>query len=78
VVGSGPAGLAAAQQLARGRARGHRVREERRDRRPAALRHSRLQDGEVAHRPARRPDAGRGRRLSHRRARRRAEGRRAA
>ena len=60
-----------------GRPRGHRVREERCDRRPAALRHPRLQDGEVAHRPARRPDGGRRRGLSHRRARRRAEGRRA-
>ena len=43
-----------------------------RDRRPAALRHSRLQDGEVAHRPARRADAGRRRGLPHRRAGRRA------
>ena len=42
-----------------------------RDRRPAALRHSRLQDGEVAHRPARRADGGRGRGLPHRRAGRR-------
>ena len=44
------------------------VREERRDRRPAALRHPRLQDGEVAHRPPRRADEGRGRGLPHRRA----------
>ena len=50
------------------RPRRHGVREERSHRRPAALRHSRLQDGEVAHRPARRADAGRGRALSHRRA----------
>ena len=46
------------------RPRRDRVREERPHRRPAALRHSRLQDGEVAHRPARRADAGRGRRAS--------------
>ena len=50
------------------RPRGHGVREERRDRRAAALRHPRLQDGEVAHRSARRADGGRGRRLPHRRA----------
>ena len=69
VVGSGPAGLAAAQQLARAGHCGHGVRAQRRHRRPAALRHPRLQDGEVAHRPPRRPDGGRRRRLSHRRAR---------
>ena len=64
VVGSGPAGLAAAQQLARA---GHDVtvfEKNDRDRRPAALRHPRLQDGEVAHRPPRRADGGRGRRRS--------------
>jgi hypothetical protein len=44
------------------------VREEQPHRRPAALRHPRLQDGEVAHRPPRRADAGRGRGLPHRRA----------
>ena len=44
------------------------VREERPHRRPAALRHPRLQDGEVAHRPPRRADEGRGRHLPHRRA----------
>ena len=63
VVGSGPAGLACAQQLARA---GHdvtRVREERPHRRPAALRHPRLQDGEVADRPAHGADGGRGRRV---------------
>ena len=50
----GPAGLACAQQLARAGHDGARVREERPGRRPAALRHSRLQDGEAPHRPARR------------------------
>jgi glutamate synthase (NADPH/NADH) small chain len=77
VVGSGPAGLAAAQQLARA---GHDVtvfEKNDRGRRPAALRHSRLQDGEVAHRPPRRADAGRGRHVPHRRRRRR-DGPRAA
>ena len=71
VVGSGPAGLAAAQQLARA---GHDVTVfEKNDahRRPAALRHSRLQDGEVAHRPPRRADEGRRRDVPHRRAGRR-------
>ncbi len=53
------------------RPRGDGVREERRDRRPAALRHPRLQDGEVAHRPSRRADGGRRRGLPHRRSRRR-------
>ena len=63
VVGSGPAGLACAQQLARA---GHdvvAVREERPHRRPAALRHSRLQDGEAPDRPAHGADVGRGRRV---------------
>ena len=36
-------------------------------RRPAALRHSRLQDGEAPDRPPHRADGGRGRRLPHRR-----------
>ena len=54
VVGSGPAGLACAQQLARAGHAVDRVREERPHRRPAALRHPRLQDGEAPHRPAHR------------------------
>ena len=53
------------------RPRGDGVREERPHRRPAALRHPRLQDGEDAHRPPHRADAGRGRGLPHRRAGRR-------
>ena len=67
VVGSGPAGLACAQQLARA---GHAVvavREERPDRRPAALRHPRLQDGEAPHRPPHGADGGRRRHLPPRR-----------
>ena len=49
------------------RPRGDAVRARRPDRRPAALRHPRLQDGEVAHRPAHGADGGRGRDLPHRR-----------
>ena len=49
----GPAGLARAAARAR-RPRGDGVREERPHRRPAALRHPRLQDGEAPHRPAHR------------------------
>ena len=67
VVGSGPAGLAAAQQLTRA---GHdvvRVRAGRPHRRPAALRHPRVQDGEAPPRPAPRPDGGRGHRVRGRR-----------
>ena len=63
VVGSGPAGLAAAQQLDPGRARRRRVRAGRPHRRPAALRHPRVQDGEAPPRPPPRPDAGRGHRV---------------
>ena len=54
VVGSGPAGLACAQQLARAGHARDRVREDRPHRRPAPLRHSRLQDGEAPDRPAHR------------------------
>ena len=63
VVGSGPAGLACAQQLARAGHEVHRLREERQARRAAPLRHSRLQDGEAPRRPPRRADGGRGRDL---------------
>jgi glutamate synthase (NADPH/NADH) small chain len=57
IVGSGPAGLAAAQQLARV---GHDVTVfERPPRRPARLRHSRLQDGKDPGRPPCCPDGSR-------------------
>ena len=59
VIGSGPAGLAAAQQLNRAGHFGHRVREERPHRRPAALRHSGLQAGKARDRPPHRADDGR-------------------
>ena len=78
VVGSGPAGLAAAQQLARaGHTRG-RLRARRPHRRPAALRHPRVQDGEARPRPAPRADGGRGHGVPHRRERRRRRHRRRA
>ena len=73
VVGSGPAGTRGRAAARARRPRRDGVREERPHRRPAALRHPRLQDGEVAHRPPRRADEGRGRHLPHRR-----DGRRAA
>ena len=79
VVGSGPAGMACAQQLARAGHDVHRLREVRQGRRPDALRHSRLQDGEGHRRPPRRADGGRRRDLPLRRAcRRRPAGRKAA
>ena len=57
MIGSGPAGLAAAQQLTRAGHAGHRLRARRPPRRPAALRHPRVQDGEAAPRPPAGPDA---------------------
>jgi choline dehydrogenase-like flavoprotein len=64
IVGSGPAGLAAAQQLARV---GHDVTVFEKSSRIGGLllRHPRLQAGQVGHRPPRRADAGRRRHLPH-------------
>ena len=79
VIGSGPAGMAAAQQLARVGHDVHVYERESKAGRPDAVRHTRLQDGEALHRPARRADAGRGRDIPLRRqCRRRQDGRRAA
>ena len=78
VVGSGPAGLAAAQQLTRAGHDGDGVRARRPHRRPAALRHPRVQDGEAPHRPAPRADGGRGHRVPRRRERRRRHHRRSS
>ncbi len=63
VVGSGPAGLAAAQQLVRAGPPGDRLRAGREARRAAALRHPRVQDGEGGPRPPAGPAGGRGRDL---------------
>ena len=60
VVGSGPVGPGRRAATQSRGARGHRVREERPHRRPAALRHSGLQAGEARSRPAPRTDDGRG------------------
>jgi glutamate synthase (NADPH/NADH) small chain len=49
-----------------GRPHGGGVRAGRPHRRPAALRHPRVQDGEASPRPAHRPDARRGHRVPHR------------
>lgn len=57
VIGSGPAGLAAAQQLTRVRPHGRRLRARGPHRGPPPLRHPRVQDGEVAHQPPHRADA---------------------
>ena len=55
VVGSGPAGLATAQVLEPGGLQRDRLREGRETGRTAALRHTRLQAGEMGGRPAHRP-----------------------
>ena len=79
IIGSGPAGMAAAQQLGRAGHDVHVYERESQARRADALRHSRLQDREALHRPPRRADEGRGRHLPLRRqCRRRQAGRRAA
>ena len=61
IIGAGPAGLAAADGLRGARLSGHGLRPARPRRRPADLRHPRLQAGEGRGRAARAP-AGRGRR----------------
>ena len=71
VVGSGPAGLAAAQQLNSAGHRVYRLRIRGQARWPASLRHPRLQAGQVHHRPSARDHECRGHRVSHRRAGRR-------
>ena len=58
VVGSGPAGLAAADQLNHAGHLGDRLRARRPHRRSAAIRHSRVQDGEAVPRPPPRHHAG--------------------
>ena len=63
VVGSGPSGLACAQQLARAGTPGRRLREERQDRRVAAVRHPGLQARKERRGPPSLPDAGRGCRI---------------
>ena len=78
VVGAGPAGMAAAQQLRRDRPSGRALRARRGRRRARALRRSGLQDREAARRAARGPAARRGRRGSLRRRRRRRRVRRRA
>ena len=79
VVGSGPAGHGVRAAAGACRARRHALRARRPHRRAAALRHPRLQDGEVADRPPHGADGGGGRHLPHQRARRRGRhGRRAA
>ena len=63
IVGSGPAGLACAQQLARAGHEVHVYEKQRQGRGTAALRHSRLQARKAPRGPARRTDDRRGRRL---------------
>ena len=64
VVGSGPAGHGVRAAARARRPRRAPLREARQGRRPDALRHSRLQDGEASHRPACRADGSRRRGLS--------------
>ena len=59
VIGSGPAGLGGRPAARPRRPRGARLRARAEARRPAALRHPRLQDGEAPHRPPRAADGGR-------------------
>ena len=68
IVGSGPAGLAAAQQLARAGHEVHVYEKLAKPGRAAGLRHPRLQDGEGDRRAAREADGGGGRRLPLQRA----------
>ena len=67
VIGSGPAGLAAAQQLTRAGHAGNGVRAGRGAWRPAPVRHPRVQAGEAAPGPAAGPAARRGDRVPVRR-----------
>jgi glutamate synthase (NADPH/NADH) small chain len=60
VIGSGPAGMAAAQQLGRAGHDGARLRARKPHRRADALRHSRLQDGKALYRRAREQMEGEG------------------
>ena len=76
IVGSGPAGHGLCTAARARRPRRTPVREIRQGRRPAALWHSRFQDGETRHRPPRGADGGRGRHVPLRIARRRHHARR--
>ena len=67
VIGAGPAGPRLRAAARAHRPRRARLREAREGRRPAALRHSRLQDGEGRHRRPRPADGSRGRDLHLRR-----------
>ena len=71
VIGSGPGRARRGAAAHPGRARGHRLRARRPPRRPAALRHPRLQDAQGHHRPPARADARRGHRVRRQRAHRR-------
>ena len=71
VVGSGPAGPGRRPAAHPGRPHRRRLRAGRPDRRPAALRHPRVQDGEAPPRPAAGADGGRGHPVPRRRRRRR-------